>query len=434
MFWYLQDPPRPTLVFLFGVMEGQLGNGFYLVGEVGVGIDAGGGDAGVAQELLGGEHVRTAADEVSAVGMAELMGREVADRQFLEECFIPLKEYMGRVKEIPVWIRPGGLIRQDIGIVGLWFLIGEDVVESPGDGDGAEGPAFCGADLPAGVAVVDDDLSPDVEEIVFQVHVFPMESTGFLGTQSGVQHEGDAHPDRFPAEVGFDDCDLLRGIDGEFPNLVGLADADVLTGIFLDIVVVQGTAEQLFGSEEDIAAGGIAEVGAGGHHLLDIHGLDGGEGTGRVQIGKDVVLQIVVIVLPGAVAHRILFQFDPLGGERAQGRAPGDDLIGILERPLVFLPAGGLGGAGEGLLLAGAVRHGHPDPVFISSSFFTKTSGSAAHLNDSLCNLFLVLWCGLYRYRRIQRRMPEAMRRNPRMDAVDFAMVTRNTFIPFVEM
>ena len=49
----------------------------------------------MAQELLGGEHIRTAADEVCAVGMAELMGREVADRQFFEECFIPLKEYMG---------------------------------------------------------------------------------------------------------------------------------------------------------------------------------------------------------------------------------------------------------------------------------------------------------------------------------------------------
>ena len=49
----------------------------------------------MAQELLGGEHVRTAADEVSAVGMAELMGGEVADGKFFEECFIPLKEYMG---------------------------------------------------------------------------------------------------------------------------------------------------------------------------------------------------------------------------------------------------------------------------------------------------------------------------------------------------
>ena len=147
-------------------MEGQLGDSFDLVGQVGVGVDAGGGDAGVPQKLLGGEHVRTAADEVGAVGMAEFMRREVADGQFFEECFIPLKEYMGRVEEILVWIRPVRLIRQDIGIVGLWFLIGEDVVESPGDGDGAEGPAFCGADLPAGVAVVDDDLSPDVEEIL----------------------------------------------------------------------------------------------------------------------------------------------------------------------------------------------------------------------------------------------------------------------------
>jgi len=415
-------------------MEGQLGDSFDLVGQVGVGVDAGGGDAGVPQKLLGGEHVRTAADEVGAVGMAEFMRREVADGQFFEECFIPLKEYMGRVEEILVWIRPIRLIRQNIGVVRVWFLVSEDVVKFFGDGDGTQGPAFCGADLPAGVAVVDDDLSPDVEEIIFHIHVFPMEGAGFLGTQTGVQHEGDAHPDGFPAEVGFDDCDLLRGIDGEFPNLVGLADADVLTGIFLDIVVIQSTAEQLFGGEEDIAAGGIAEVGAGGHHLLDVHGLDGGDGTGRVQIGKDVVLQIVVIVLPGAVAHRVLFQFDPLGGKRAQGKAPGDDLIVILERLLVFLAAGYLGRAGEGLLSAGSVRHGHPDPVFISSSFFTKTSGTAAHLNDSLCNLFLVLWCGLYRYRRIQSRMPEAMRRNPRMDAVDFAMVTRNTFIPFVEM
>ena len=77
---------------LFGVMESQFGDGFDLVGEVGVGVNAGGGDAGVAQELLGGEHVRTAADEVGAVGMAQFMGREVADGQFFEECFIPLKE------------------------------------------------------------------------------------------------------------------------------------------------------------------------------------------------------------------------------------------------------------------------------------------------------------------------------------------------------
>ena len=220
-------PPSPPWV-LFGVMEGQFGDGFDLVGEVHVGIDAGGSDAGVTQELLGGEHVRTAADEVGAVGMAEFMRREVADGQFFEECFIPLKEYMGRVKEIPVWIRTVRLIRQNIGVVRVWFLVSEDVVKFFGDGDGTQGPAFCGADLPAGVAVVDDDLSPDVEEIIFQIHVFPMEGAGFLGTQTGVQHEGDAHPDGFPAEVGFDDCDLLRSIDSEFLDLVGFADADVL--------------------------------------------------------------------------------------------------------------------------------------------------------------------------------------------------------------
>lgn len=332
-------------------MEGQAGDGFDLVRKVSVGVDAGGGDAGVAQELLGGEHVRTAADEVGAVGVAEFMGREVANGQFFEECFIPLKEYMGRVEEILVWIRPVRLIGQNIGIVGLWFLVGEDVMEGPGERDGAEGPAFCGADLPAGVAVVDDDLSPNIEEIAVQIYIFPVEGTGFLSTQSGVQHEGDAHPDRFPAEMGFDDLNLLRCIDDELLDLVGLADADVFTGIFLDIVVIQGAAEQLFGGEEDIAAGGIAEVGAGGHHLLDVHGLDGGDGTGRVQIRKDMVLQIIIIVFPGAVAHRVLFQFDPQGSKSAQGHALSDYFLGVHKSVFIFLTAGGLGGAGERLLL-----------------------------------------------------------------------------------
>ena len=112
---------------LFGVMESQFGDGFDLVGEVGVGVNAGGGDAGVAQELLGGEHVRTAADEVGAVGMAQFMGREVADGQFFEECFIPLKEYMGRVEHIIIFIIPVRLVGKDVGVVGLRLLVAEDL-------------------------------------------------------------------------------------------------------------------------------------------------------------------------------------------------------------------------------------------------------------------------------------------------------------------
>ena len=70
-----------------------------------------------------------------------------------------------------------------------------------------------------------------------------------------------------------------------------------------------------------------------------------------------------------ASKETVLFLFVP------PGPALGDRLVIILDRLLVFLTSGGLGRAGEGLLFVGAVRHGQPDPVLISSSFFTKTSG-----------------------------------------------------------
>ena len=91
-------------------------------------------------------------------------------------------------------------------------------------------------DVFAYIAVIDDDLSPDVKEASVQIYVFPVEGTGFLGTQYGVQHESDAHADGFPAQAGFDDFDLLRGIDRHFLDLVGLADTDILGGILLDVV------------------------------------------------------------------------------------------------------------------------------------------------------------------------------------------------------